>query len=106
MVKSLSDKGEEENLRQTHVVELTKQRLSDFFVKEEGHVVHKNALVVGTLATGAIFASMLLTPDSTEAYEADHYICGDEPDNFEWCNHDEDCISGQHEDKTWWYDCV
>ncbi len=30
---------------QTHVVELTKQRLSDFFVKEDGHVAHKNALV-------------------------------------------------------------
>ena len=28
---------------QTHVVQLTKQRLSDFFVKEDGHVAHKNA---------------------------------------------------------------
>ena len=39
---------------QTHVVQLTKQRLRDFFVKEDGHVAHKNALVAGTVATGAI----------------------------------------------------
>ncbi len=90
---------------QTHVVELTKQRLSDFFVKEEGHVAHKNALVAGTVATGAIFASMLLAPDTIEAHDAEHYKCG-EPDNFKWCNHHEICISGQHEDKSWWYDCV
>lgn len=37
---------------QTHVAQLTKQRLSDFFVKEDGHVAHKNALVAGTVATG------------------------------------------------------
>ena len=37
-----------------HIAQLTKQRLSDFFVKEEGHVAHKNALVAGTVATGAI----------------------------------------------------
>lgn len=39
---------------QTHVVELTKQRLSDFFVKEVGHVAHKNALVAGTVAMGIL----------------------------------------------------
>ena len=49
---------------QTHVVQLTKQRLSDFFVKEEGHVAHKNALVAGTVATGAILASVMLTPEA------------------------------------------
>ncbi len=49
---------------QTHVTQLTKQRLSDFFVKEDGHVAHKNALVAGTVATGAILASLMLTPDS------------------------------------------
>lgn len=43
---------------QTHVAKLTKQRLSDFFVKEDGHVAHKNALVAGTVATGAILASV------------------------------------------------
>ena len=37
---------------QVHVVKLTKQRLSDFFVKEDGHVTHKNALVAGTVASG------------------------------------------------------
>ena len=49
---------------QTHVVQLTKQRLSDFFVKEEGHVAHKNALVAGTVASGAILASLMLAPDA------------------------------------------
>ena len=49
---------------QTHVVQLTKQRLSDFFVKEEGHVAHKNALVAGTVATGAILASVMLVPEA------------------------------------------
>ena len=49
---------------QTHVVQLTKQRLSDFFVKEEGHVAHKNALVAGTVATGAILASVMLAPEA------------------------------------------
>lgn len=47
-----------------HVAQLTKQRLSDFFVKEDGHVAHKNALVAGTVATGAILASLMLTPDA------------------------------------------
>lgn len=47
-----------------HVAQLTKQRLSDFFVKEDGHVAHKNALVAGTIATGTILASMMLTPDA------------------------------------------
>ena len=77
---------------QTHVVQLTKQRLSDFFVKEEGHVAHKNALVAGTVATGAIFASMLLAPDTAEA--DDHkFLCGDkECDTFK-----DACCSDFHE---------
>ena len=49
---------------QTHVAQLTKQRLSDFFVKEDGHVAHKNALVAGTVASGAILASLILAPDA------------------------------------------
>ena len=57
---------------QTHVVQLAKQRLSDFFVKEDGHVAHKNALVAGSFASGAILASLLLTPDAA----ACHYECG------------------------------
>ena len=56
----------------THVAELTKQRLSDFFVKEDGHVAHKNALVAGSVASGAILASLMLTPDAA----ACHYTCG------------------------------
>ena len=60
---------------QTHVVELTKQRLSDFFVKEDGHVAHKNALVAGSVASGAaLLASLVLTPDAS----ACTFWCGDE----------------------------
>ncbi len=69
---------------QTHVVELTKQRLSDFFVKEEGYVAHKNALVAGTVATGAIFALLLLAPDTAEAhhkFQGGDVMC----DNDEFC---------------------
>ena len=60
---------------QTHVVQLTKQRLSDFFVKEDGHVAHKNALIAGTVATGAILASLMLTPDAAACTQID---CGDD----------------------------
>ena len=85
---------------QTHVVELTKQRLSDFFVKEDGHVAHKNALVAGTVATGAIFASMLLAPDITEADHGDddEYMCGDEDDHKHCKKEKEICCSGFHDD--------
>ena len=79
---------------QTHVVELTKQRLSDFFVKEEGHVAHKNALVAGTVATGAIFASQLLAPIAIEAHWADPHICVDPFTGVaDHCNHDEMCFT-------------
>ena len=82
---------------QTHVVELTKQRLSDFFVKEDGHVAHKNAFVAGTVATGAILASMLLTPDTAQAYP-----CGDIE-----CDDDEYCVSHKHANGGgWWYECI
>ena len=83
---------------QTHVAQLTKQRLSDFFIKEDGHVAHRNALVAGTVATGAIFASMLFAPNNVEA----DYPCGDIV-----CKDDEYCISGQHQNhEGWWYDCI
>ena len=79
-------------LMQTHVVQLTKQRLSDFFVKEDGHVAHKNTLVAGTIATGAIFASLLLIPNTAEAD-----ICGEWPHNFfEYDPDEEYCCSGFH----------
>ncbi len=49
---------------QTHVAQLTKQRLSDFFVKEDGHVAHKNALVAGAVVTGAVLGSLILAPEA------------------------------------------
>ena len=86
---------------QTHVVQLTKQRLSDFFVKEDGHVAHKNALVAGSVATGAILASMLLTPNTAVAHR-DPYPCGDIE-----CNHDEACVSKKHAHRDEWiYECL
>ncbi|MDE0425153.1 MAG: hypothetical protein OXN25_09815 [Candidatus Poribacteria bacterium] len=76
---------------QTHVVQLTKQRLSDFFVKEDGHVAHKNALAAGTVAAGAILASLMLTPD---ALACDTISCGDG-----YCSTDEwtGCCSGTNQ---------
>ena len=89
---------------QTHVVKLTKQRLSDFFVKEDGHVAHKNALVAGTVATGAILALVMLTPDTAEDHH--RFKCGEE-DNFVWCRKDnQDCCSGFHGDGEPFYFCV
>ena len=82
---------------QTHIVELTKQRLSDFFVKEDGHVAHKNALVAGTVATGTIFASMLLMPDTAAA----DYPCGDI-----MCKDDEWCMSSTDGNGDPFYDCI
>ena len=77
---------------QTHVAKLTKQRLSDFFVKEEGHVAHKNALVAGTVASGAaLIASLVLAPDAAAA----EYWCGDD-DSGTWCTTGEEtCCSAR-----------
>ena len=76
---------------QTHVVERTKQRLSDFFVKEEGHVAHKNALVAGTVATGAILTSQLLAPI---AAEAQGFLCVDGfTGESVWCDNNEFCCT-------------
>lgn len=81
---------------QTYVVQMTKQRLSDFFVKEDGHVAHKNALVAGSVATGAILASLMLTPDAA----ACHYECG----NIQ-CNIAQTCCSETDEAGDWSYFC-
>lgn len=77
----------------THIAQLTKQRLSDFFVKEDGHVVHKNALVAGMGATGAILASQLLAPIAAEAHWAP-VVCTDPFTGVSvWCNHDDVCFT-------------
>ena len=93
---------------QTHVVQLTKQRLSDFFVKEDGHVAHKNALVAGTVATGAIFASMLLAPDITEAHHGDdgEHQCGDDNKHTHCKTGKQVCCSGFHGDGEVYYFCA
>ena len=86
---------------QSHISQLTKQRLSDFFVKEDGHVAHKNAFVAGTVASGAILASLLLDPHTAEAH-VEQRNCGDIK-----CNHDEYCCSRPHENDLgeWVYFC-
>ena len=82
---------------QTHVTQLTKQRLSDFFVKEDGHVAHKNALVAGTVATGAILASLMLSPDAT----AQPISCGGG-----FCLPWESCHSELKDEGHWEYWCA
>lgn len=79
-----------------HVAQLTKQRLSDFFVKEDGHVAHKNALVAGTVATGAVLASLMLTP---EAAACPQVQC---PDG-QWCTGA--CCSEVYGNGEIYYDC-
>ena len=67
---------------QTNTVERTKRRLSDFFVKEDGHVAHKNALVAGSVASGAaLLASLVIAPDAS----ACEFWCGD-GNTGEWCD--------------------
>ena len=73
---------------QTHVAQLTKQRLSDFFVKEDGHVAHKNALVAGAVVTGAVLGSLILAP---EAAACSQVKCG-----RDWCADPPGCC--------WWTD--
>ena len=86
---------------QTHVAQLTKQRLSGFFVREEGHVAHKNALAAGTVATSAVLASLLLAPDTAEAG-----FCGEPPHNFADCEDREYCCSGFHDNGDVFYFCA
>lgn len=94
---------------QTHVVQLTKQRLSDFFVKEDGHVAHKNALVAGTVATGAIFAALMLAPDAAEAHHGadDEYMCGNDNNHTDCLKEKEACCSRPHNNEPgkWEYFC-
>ncbi len=61
---------------QIHVAQLTKQRLSDFFTKEDGHVAHKNALVAGAVVTGAVLGSLILAPEAAACFS--QTWCGDE----------------------------
>ena len=89
---------------QTHIVQLTKRRLSDFFVREEGHVAHKNALAAGTVATSAVLASLMLTPEIATADDHD-FECGD-PGNFVLCDKDEYCCSGFHDNGDVYYFCA
>ena len=87
---------------QTNVVERTKQRLSDFFVKEDGHVAHKNALVAGSVASGAaLLASLILAPDAS----ACEYWCGD-GNTGTWCTtNQQTCCSGHDADGEMFYFC-
>ena len=89
----------------THIGQLTKQRLSDFFVKEDGHVAHKNALVAGTIATGTILASVMLTPDTAQADDHE-YQCGDDGNHKMCKTGKQDCCSGFHDNGDVYYFCV
>ena len=72
-------------------------------------MAHKNALVAGTVATGAIFASMFLAPDITEAHHGANgeYMCGND-DNHTHCKTEkETCCSRNHhnDENKWEYFC-
>ena len=74
---------------QIHVAQLTKQRLSDFFVKEDGHVAHKNALVAGAIVTGAVLGSLILAPEAVAC--STQVMC-----DGAWCSKPPGCC--------WWTD--
>ena len=82
---------------QIHVAPLTKQRLSDFFVKEDGHVAHKNGLVAGAVVTGAVLGSLMLAPEAaacTTQVQCGNSVCWKPPGCCWFSN-------GFHE----WQDC-
>ena len=82
------------------IAQLTQQRISNFFVKEDGHVAHKNAFVAGTIATGAVLGSLMITPD---AAACDQIQCG----RFETCSVPaESCCSEQVSTHHWVYWCT
>ena len=85
---------------QIHMAQLTKQRISDFFVKEDGHVAHKNAFVAGTVATGAILASLMITPD---AEACPRTPCPDESNQCSW---GDTCCAVQVTSNHWQYWCT
>lgn len=87
---------------QSHISQLTRQRLSDFFVKEDGQVAHKNALVAGTVATGVFLASLMFAPNTAEAAD-----CGEPPHNFVDCDpKTEYCCSDFHDNGDAFYYCA
>ena len=87
---------------QTHVAQLTKQRLSDFFVKEDGHVAHKNALVAGAVVTGAILGSLILAPEAAAC--SAQINCGDYRGQNNMCPDPPGCCHFQSGD-GWYRDC-
>ena len=84
---------------QIHVAQLTKQRLSDFFVKEDGHVAHKNALVAGAVVTGAILGSLMLAPEAAAC--TTQVWCGNYPDPVNACPKPPGCCSFTDGERMW-----
>lgn len=80
---------------QAHITHIAKQRISDFFTKEDGNVGRKNALVAGTILSGAMLASALLTPQTATAgvCEPDEYQCGESDGNYDCCQPGQYCCS-------------
>ena len=87
---------------QIHVAQLTRQRLSDFFVKEDGHVAHKNALVAGAVVTGAILGSLILAPEAAAC--SAQIDCSEYGQGPNWCADPPGCCMFQSGD-DWYRDC-
>ena len=72
---------------QRHVSPIAKQRISDFFTQEDGNVGRKNALMAGTILSGAMLAAAMFVPETANA--------GDCPDGEYWCGSDSGlCCNG------------
>ena len=81
---------------QRHVSPIAKQRISDFFMQEDGNVGRKNALMAGTILGGVMLAAALFDPGAAHAANNDlcsewEHVCGQPFDNFLCCSLSEEC---------------
>ena len=76
-----------------HISPIAKQRISDFFIQEDGNVGRKNALIAGTVLSSVMLAATLFGPETANAAASCpdwYYICGTTND-YTCCSFDEKC---------------
>ena len=72
----------------THISPIAKQRISDFFIQEDGNVGRKNALMAGTVLSSVMLAATLFGPEVANAHHCEEWeaACDDK-----CCSHAENC---------------
>ena len=91
-----------------HVSPIAKQRISDFFIQEDGNVGRKNALMAGTVLSSVMLAATLFAPQvATASHCLDgEYWCGG--DNHDCCSVGQYCCSDWvwvGSEKSYYYFC-